>query len=473
MYISEFINNELAFISILKDDKNIVFKFSNDSKEMKNLFNFLDENKDEKIITLNKSRILYGLIQNRTAIEKLMFIEFNEYQSLVSIWNNKKDGIINENHIPMSNIVGEQLNLKTLMLNQDIKKMDTNTENAITKLIYEQYKSEIELRGIIAQEYKIPAYTTKYELIQGIFEKRVKKGEERGKDFKLSEVLIDKKYPKLLEPIIKKIENISVTNDDITDLINDSVMIKSTEVKIGMGGLHGHLKGFFDSDMDNVILSIDVSSYYPSIIVNNNLIPNNLKGFLDEYKKLYNKKMEEDSRYKHIINYIYGLSNNKNSIFYDPKFATTITLNGQLMMLKLLNTIQANVDTFVPLVVNTDGFYCIVSRNESKKLLDITDNWCKVYNLKTTTEYLRKLIIQNGNNLIKIGEVDEYENKISVKGKSLASFEGKGIFNTNLLGNNPLKQKVMKENIIILLTSYLLELKPIDETMDKLLEITR
>lgn len=66
----------------------------------------------------------------------------------------------------------------------------------------------------------------------------------------------------------------------------------------------------------------------------------------------YPKKDPRNYLFKIILNSAYGLSNEENSYLYDPLFTMQITINGQLLLTRLLEMISLKVD-IKPLLVNT------------------------------------------------------------------------------------------------------------------------
>ena len=107
-----------------------------------------------------------------------------------------------------------------------------------------------------------------------------------------------------------------------------------------------------------MILDLDVTSMYPSIAISQGYYPEHLgPTFVKVYDQLrqqrigYKKGSPENAMLKLALNGVYGKSNDKFSIFYDPKFTMSITLTGQLALAMLAERlaaigqiIQANTD---------------------------------------------------------------------------------------------------------------------------------
>ena len=152
--------------------------------------------------------------------------------------------------------------------------------------------------------------------------------------------------------------------------------IGSFEFVFGLGGIHGSVESeVVESDNDHVIVDLDVSSYYPNLAISNRFYPAHLgESFCDIYKHLYEqrktyaKNSAENAMLKLALNGVYGDSNNPFSVFYDPLFTTSITLNGQLLLCVLAEGMM-HIEGLKIIQVNTDGMTVRVPR-ANKWLVD-------------------------------------------------------------------------------------------------------
>lgn len=113
----------------------------------------------------------------------------------------------------------------------------------------------------------------------------------------------------------------------------------------GWGGLHGapdkpiHRKG--------LLLHVDVTSYYPSMLIHYNLISRAAR-HPEQYKKVYDTrvalkkagKKKEQEPYKKILNSMSGAMKDKYNPLYDPRNNNLMCVNGQLMLLDLLERLE-------------------------------------------------------------------------------------------------------------------------------------
>lgn len=147
----------------------------------------------------------------------------------------------------------------------------------------------------------------------------------------------------------------------------------------GWGGLHGcpdkplHIKGR--------LFHVDVTSYYPSIMIEYDFLTRNCKS-KRKFKEIYDKRVElkkagkkkEQAPYKIILNSTYGICKDRNSKAFDPRQANNVCINGQLMLLDLLEHLEGYAEIIQS---NTDGIILQVADNDNaeKKMREICNEW--------------------------------------------------------------------------------------------------
>lgn len=184
-----------------------------------------------------------------------------------------------------------------------------------------------------------------------------------------------------------------------------NVVIDGLEYIYGTGGLHAAIESrVVESDEKRVIRSYDVSSYYPNLSIKNRFYPEHLaETFCDIYehiydlRKSYDKKSAENAMLKLALNGTYGKSNDQFSPFYDPKFTMQITLNGQLLLSKVIEMVLS-VPTVEILMANTDGFEFMVDREYEHLTAAKCKEWEQMTQLILEDVTYSKMIIRDVNN---------------------------------------------------------------------------
>jgi hypothetical protein len=160
--------------------------------------------------------------------------------------------------------------------------------------------------------------------------------------------------------------------------------IGQTTYKIGIGGLHSTESKVarFADGQTYTLIDRDVVSYYPFIILNNNLYPEQLgPKFLTVYRTIVEKRLAakkaKDKRtadsLKITINGSFGKFGNFYSMLYSPKLLIQVTLTGQLSLLYLIEKIE-----LVGICVvsgNTDGIVIACPKNRENELNLIVKEW--------------------------------------------------------------------------------------------------
>ena len=201
-----------------------------------------------------------------------------------------------------------------------------------------------------------------------------------------------------------KAQSITETKGVFTDL---TATVNGFTFVFGLGGIHGSIESeVIESDDEFVIVDLDVTSYYPNLAITNGFYPAHLgKEFVSIYKHLfeqrksYPKKSAESAMLKLALNGVYGDSNNQFSVFYDPLYTMTITLNGQLLLCLLAEGLM-HIPGLRIIQVNTDGLTVRVPRSH-KMLVDLARAaWQSRTGLNLEEAIYKAMMVRDVNNYI-------------------------------------------------------------------------
>lgn len=163
---------------------------------------------------------------------------------------------------------------------------------------------------------------------------------------------------------------------------NLNVMLDDVQFVFGTGGIHASRHAVrVESDNDYVIIDVDVTSYYPSLAITHKLYPEHLgEQFFEIYADMkaqrvkYAKGTPENAMLKLALNGVFGDSNSKFSPFYDPKYTMGITVNGQLLLCMLYETMR-EIEGLQLIQMNTDGVTVRLPRNQVDELQRVCVEW--------------------------------------------------------------------------------------------------
>jgi|SRR5882757_4572300 len=185
----------------------------------------------------------------------------------------------------------------------------------------------------------------------------------------------------------------------------------------GTGGMHASVeRQRFAAGDGWEIHDIDVKALYPSISQVNGLAPEHLgDAFRIAYpqisaeRDLYAKGTMENASLKLANNGPWGQSNNKHSVFLDPKYAMTIPINGQLMICMLAERL-ATVPTLQMIQVNTDGITYRIHNTMIEHAREIERQWQDYTCLKLEYAEYRRMWIRDVNNYVAEGTLPRVHN---------------------------------------------------------------
>jgi hypothetical protein len=188
----------------------------------------------------------------------------------------------------------------------------------------------------------------------------------------------------------------------------------------GSGGVHASVESqrFIATD-EWLIRDIDVGGMYPAISNVNKLAPEHLgEPFVQTYAMLPTERAQhakgtaENKRYKLAGNAAWGKSKSPHSCFYDPKYALTVPVNGQLMICMLVDWL-IDVPGIRLIQANTDGISYMVHRDHLPQAQEIERRW-QDYTMLTLEEAMySRMWVKDVSNY-----VAEFTNgKLKLKGK--------------------------------------------------------
>lgn len=205
------------------------------------------------------------------------------------------------------------------------------------------------------------------------------------------------------------------------DTFSEDILVEHNNTLIrltyGVGGLHSinENESYFSNEETQIVTS-DVTSLYPNLIINYNCI--RFKEVLKTYENIKyerviakkNKDKAKDTFLKLVLNSTSGLLDNKHSWLYYPEGAMRLRLLGQLILTKCIE--ECILNNWQVISCNTDGIEVIVPKNKLDLYYKTLDNCAKSFNLGLEHELYNKIIYKNVNNYLALTE----NNKIKQKG---------------------------------------------------------
>ena len=312
------------------------------------------------------------------------------------------------------------------------KDLDTILEYCIndvksTKEIYNRSRSQVALRKELTSTYNINMFSASEPRIskeifgyylsrnlnipkRDLKQMRTYRDTIKIKDIILPYISFSSQEFKVL---FDRFASLEVNAGSLKGSFKYNINYKGVNTHFGLGGVHGAIKkGVYEPDDDMMIMSSDVTSFYPNLAIKNKWSPghfpkeefcNQYEWFFEERKKIP-KSNPMNYVYKIILNSTFGLSNDENSFFYDPELCMRITINGQLSLMMLYEQIMERIPGAIALLQNTDGVETIIPKAFYDEYMVICEEWEKKTNLNLEHDEYQKMVIGDVNNYIGINK---------------------------------------------------------------------
>jgi hypothetical protein len=192
--------------------------------------------------------------------------------------------------------------------------------------------------------------------------------------------------------------------------------VAGVEFIFAWGGVHAAIPNYQDNCSDgSILLSADVASLYPALIIEYNLLSRNVTD-ADKYKQIRDRRLvlkkEKNpiqEALKLIINTTYGATNDFRNLLYDPLQANSVCVYGQLLLLDLVSKVE---DYCKLIQCNTDGILIRVKDRETvDKIKDICAEWETRTRLNLEFEEFSGIYEKDVNNYLVLSADGSYKSK--------------------------------------------------------------
>ena len=258
------------------------------------------------------------------------------------------------------------------------------------------------------------------------------------------------KYTAVLEWFKRRLQECKKTGNYGTESLK--IDIAGVPHSFGFGGAHGARLKYHKTGL---LLHVDVESYYPLLMLTYGFLTRNSRT-PEKFREIYETrvalkragKKKKQAPYKIVINGTFGISKDPTSPAYDPRQANNICINGQLLLVDLIEKLEA-VPGFELVQSNTDGL--IIWIPDTDDAFNMTDDicyeWEKRTGMKLAFDVITEIYQKDVNNY-----VFRFENgKIERKGGYVQE-------------SNPLKNDLTIVNTA--LVEYMMNGTPIETTIN-------
>ena len=214
-------------------------------------------------------------------------------------------------------------------------------------------------------------------------------------------------------------------------LADTKIKIGGGSYQMGIGGLHSTEKAQSVRAGEGCFLSdFDVASYYPNIILQQAVEPENMTGyFLKVYQSILERRLVAkrtgdkvtNETLKIVVNGSFGKLGSKWSILYAPNLMIQTTITGQLCLLMLIEAYEAAGARVVS--ANTDGVVVLAPKALEGAIAQANWDWMMATSYELERTDYAALHSRDVNNYIAV--------------KLDGSTKGKGVFGGAAISKNP------------------------------------
>ena len=342
-----------------------------------------------------------------------------------------------------------------------------------TEELLNRLKKDVELRLFIQDEYGIDALSMdsvkfgetilakKYCEATGISMNELKEMRSPMDYIPLKDVIfpfIKYKNPEL-QAVLEEMKGQIVYSKERKGY-EKKLVLSNTVYSIGVGGIHSLNKPkIFRPGPDEYIGHSDVASMYPSLLIKHKLTPRHLgESFLKVYEQIYHERIEakhsgqklKNLALKLTLNSVTGKMQQEESWMYDPFNVFRIRINGQLILLMLVDRLlELNCEI---VQINTDGVMFIAKKTAKDEIQETVSEVERITQLTFESDNYEAFYQYAVNDYF--GVVDGYEQSHNPE-----LIEKRGMFRTEPVLGKGLAPTVIPKAVI----NYFLTKQPVSE----------
>lgn len=250
------------------------------------------------------------------------------------------------------------------------------------------------------------------------------------------------------------------------EIAEDLVKINKAEYQMGIGGLHSREKSqCYVADDQYFLADTDVTSYYPTLILNAGFTPQNLgQNFLRVYRSIVEERVAAKKAgnnvvaecLKIVVNGTFGKLGSVYSIMYAPNLMIQVTITGQLSLLMLIEALElAGIEV---IQANTDGIVVKCLRAKEELFNAIVKAWEKHTGFGTEEVRYKGLYSRDVNNYFAVYETPQKKKLFKLKG---------------VYGETAPKKNAVNEICIDAATAFMANRTPIEDTIRNCKELKK
>lgn len=193
------------------------------------------------------------------------------------------------------------------------------------------------------------------------------------------------------------------------------IEVAGVEHIFGWGGLHGARTKYKD---EGIFVNSDVGSFYPALMIEYDFLSRNVRD-KNKYREIRDtrlvlKKNKDPMQlpYKIVLNSTYGASKDKYNNLFDPLMANNVCINGQLLLLDLIEHVEAAIPGALLIQSNTDGvMFKLPNESYIEIYKEIAKEWETRTRMDLEHDIIKKVVQKDVNNYIIVMDNEKVKSK--------------------------------------------------------------
>ena len=319
---------------------------------------------------------------------------------------------------------------------EQIKEVENYCWNDVesTEAFYKTRLENIQLRNDLGKRYKInllnkPDASVGTEIVKAEYCKL--SGRHFNEFRNKRDADINFKFDSIISPKVRfETPELQKVLEDIKKYSPETLkeykfVFNGTKYTIAKGGLHSDNKNqIWEEDEEQIIIDQDFSSYYPGLMISLDLYPSQLGvEFVEVLKNLTERRIEAKKNkdkliadtFKLAINCCYGKLGDKQSWLQSMKTLYSVTINGQLFLLMLVERLSK----FRVFSVNTDGVSVLLERKDEQSFYSICEEFSKYIGIPVEYAHYKKCIFTSVNDYL----IQKTNGELKKKGDWITKFD--------------------------------------------------
>lgn len=230
----------------------------------------------------------------------------------------------------------------------------------------------------------------------------------------------------------------NVVDKILNDIESFDTQLFENTVTFGNGGIHSVINSYdtenealyVESDNEYSLINVDAVSYYPSIMIQFNLLSRSIKD-KTHFKNIFDTRIAiknkvnpttEDKEFnmasKLVLNTTFGASGNKWLSLYDPYMCTSVCRVGQIFLGAFANKVYNYIQGTKIIQTNTDGVLLYIKNSNIDKLKTYIEEWQTISGINMEMEFINRIWQKNVNNYM-LTELENNNEIIKSRGQWL------------------------------------------------------